>query len=77
MKSFEIQYSFLADFRLISNQSKSGFHGPSDPLCCLFPPVGSSAGQVDVSREHLRMCVHLRERRVVLRHSAVGDLLIG
>ena len=37
--------------------------------------VGSSAGEVDVAGEHLRVCVHLRERRLVLRHPALGDLL--
>ena len=37
---------------------------------------GSSAGEVDGSREHLWLCLHHPEWCLVLRHPPMGDLLI-
>lgn len=39
--------------------------------------AGSTSCEVDVSREHLPVCLHCAERRLVLRGLAVGDLLTG
>lgn len=39
--------------------------------------TGSTSRKVDVSREHLPVCLHGAERRLVLRSLAVGDLLHG
>ena len=39
--------------------------------------TGPAASEVDVPREHLPVCLHHAERRLVLRGSAVGDLLSG
>lgn len=45
----------------------------ADALCVMCE--GASSSQVDGSWEYLRMRLHRPERRLVLRHPPVGDLL--
>ena len=43
--------------------------------CVSVCSAGTTASEVDVSREHLWLCVHSAEWCLVLWHTAVGDLL--
>lgn len=53
------------------------WHKPGLVILCFHRLTGPTPTQVDVSRVHLWQGVHHPEWRVVLRHTAVGDLLFG
>lgn len=45
--------------------------------CSVFVCTGPSASQMDVTWKYLWVCVHIWERRLVLWHFAMGNLLAG